>query len=144
MNVDGLGCEACWSMKPLPENFNLSVRASYASAMNVPEEPVKVWTAPTVPVVKPELAVPVSKFMPPKNETTQDFCRTDVPQCESCCTGSCTGCRGYCEGTKAGDCIHCWTGAEGAPLCNMRGTQCLADDGLSCELCWKPPSSETV
>merc|ERR1711907_491751 len=91
------------------------------------------------------LAVPVSKFMAPKNETLpNDFCRTDVPQCESCCTGSCTGCRGYCEGTKDGDCIHCWTAAEGAPMCNMRGTQCLADDGLSCELCWKPPATEVV
>lgn len=143
MNTDGLGCEACWSPKALPAGFRAPFPAFLA-----PEEPVSTWvpTAPSlVPKVAPALAVPVSKFMAPKNETSpNDFCRTDVPQCESCCTGSCTGCRGYCEGTKAGDCIHCWTGAEGAPMCNMRGTQCLADDGLSCELCWTPPASEIM
>merc|ERR1712151_698328 len=137
MATDGLGCEACWSPKALPAGF----RAPFPSFL-APEEPVSTWvpTAPVmVPEVAPALAVPVSKFMAPKNETSpNDFCRTDVPQCASCCTGSCTGCRGYCEGTKDGDCIHCWTAAEGSPICNMRGTQCLADDGLSCELCWKP------
>merc|ERR1712156_406260 len=121
MADDGLGCQACWSSEPLPADWM------------PPAQPVEPWVPPVNMI--PEIEAP-EEF---EEESPEDFCRTDIEQCESCCTGSCTGCRGYCEGTKAGDCIHCWSGADGAPMCNFRGTQCLADDGLSCEMCWKPP-----
>jgi len=123
---DELSCQACFKSEPLPAGWKPpAVDLTPPLAADVAHLP---WAPPAAPVIEP-----------PQSNGPEDFCRTDVPQCESCCTGSCTGCRGYCEGTKDGDCIHCWTGADNAPICNFRGTQCLADDGLSCEMCWKPP-----
>merc|ERR1712146_292876 len=92
MADDGLGCQACWSPDPLPADW-----------MAPPSAPIETWSPPEQLI--PELDVPETEV------DDDDFCRTDIPECESCCTGSCTGCRGYCEGTKAGDCIHCWSGA---------------------------------
>merc|ERR1712096_461603 len=57
-------------------------------------------------------------------------------ECESCFTGGCKGCKGYCETNKDGACANCWNEAAGAPPCNRRGVSCLADDKLSCEACW--------
>merc|ERR1712000_800570 len=119
LHDDGLSCQACWSGAPLPVDF-LGV---------------------AIPVSVPEVALPVS--LPVSNVTFgQDDCRTDIHECSSCCTGSCSACRGYCENVKDGDCAGCWKASDGAPPCNLRGCQCLADDGLACQLCWgaAPPS----
>merc|ERR1712216_998879 len=66
-------------------------------------------------------------------------------QCESCFTGICKPCKGYCETHKEGSCLGCWTepvsNGTYAPPCNLRGDTCLADDGLACEACWKLPPS---
>jgi len=67
---------------------------------------------------------------------------TEAPaECESCLTGSCKACKGYCETHKDGSCAACWAASDGAPPCHLRGCQCLADDGLACEACWKLPPS---
>merc|ERR1712048_662712 len=97
--------------------------------MGPPAEPVIPWIPPA----------PLTPPVPPVNlSSSDDYCRTDVPECTSCCTGSCTGCRGYCESTHDGDCSSCWAPSPGAPPCNGRGTQCLSTDGMSCEKCWTP------
>merc|ERR1711953_451011 len=69
MADDGLGCQACWSPDPLPENWM------------APAAPIEPWVPPQQLI--PELDVPTTEV-----EDEQDFCRTDIPECESCCTGS--------------------------------------------------------
>ena len=115
----------------IPGDYVISWRYDCEQTMQVWQQcgDVRIVAGPAPPTPAPPTPAP-----PPPPTPAGDHCNN--PLCESCCTGGCKGCKGYCETNKDGACANCWNEAAGAPPCNRRGVSCLADDKLSCEACW--------
>jgi len=127
----GGGCAACWPKAVSNGTYvppcNLREHTCLADDQMACEACWKLLPQPQ-PEPEPE-PQPAPAPAPPT-----DQCHN--PLCQSCCTGSCSVCKGTCENKKTGECAACWKESPHGPPCNLRGMSCLADDKLSCEACW--------